>query len=96
MDRTLAVLWFFVLLCIFTWISYYGAWMTWWSSFVLGVFLSLVIMNIFYPPSNTASDEADGWLVAYACIEIIGLVILFAYILQKTFCDVRREDWVVC
>lgn len=92
MQRTLAVLWFFVLLVLFCWIAYYAAMVTMWSSFILGLFLSLVIMNIFYPPSNTATDQADGWLIAYASIEIIGVIFLFIYVMQKTLCDERPRD----
>jgi hypothetical protein len=92
MQRTLAVLWFFVLLILFCWVAYYAAMVTMWSSFILGLFLSLVIMNIFYPPSNTATDQADGWLIAYASIEIIGVIFLFIYIMQKTLCDERPKD----
>lgn len=90
MERERAILWFFIFLILFIYLCYYGTWLTFWSSFILSLFISLVIMNIFYPPSRIAGDDPDNWLYLYAGIEIIGVIFLFIYIIQKALCDVRR------
>lgn len=91
MDRITAIVLFFVSLVVFYLIAYYGAIISWWSSFVLSVFLSLILLNVVYPPSMIAMDSADAGLVLYAVIEILSLVILAIYILQRAVID-RRDD----
>jgi tellurite resistance protein TehA-like permease len=91
MERQIAILIFFIVLIFFTLIAYYGARITLWSSIVLSVLISLIIMNIFYPPSNLPMDVADYTLIIYALIEIIGILIIIIYIIQHTLCDERGE-----
>lgn len=91
MDRQIAILIFFSVIIFFSLISYYGARITLWSSIILSLLISLIIMNIFYPPSNIPMDIADYTLIIYAIIEIIGLLLLIIYIIHKTLCDERIE-----
>lgn len=89
MDRQSALVLSLIFLFLFSIIMYYGAHVTIWSSIVLGFFLSIILLNLFYPPSQLAYDEADFSLFLYAAFEIIGIIILAIYITQKTFADVR-------
>ena len=93
MDRQIAILIFFCVLIFFSLISYYGARITLWSSIILSLLISLIIMNIFYPPSNIPMDIADYTLIIYAIIEIIGLLLLIIYIIHHTLIDERN---IVC
>ena len=91
MDRQIAILIFFSVLIFFTLISYYGARITIWSSIILSLLIALIIMNIFYPPSNIPMDLPDYTLIIYAIIEIIGLLLLIIYVIHKTLIDERCE-----
>jgi uncharacterized membrane protein YagU involved in acid resistance len=77
---------FFVLFAI---ITYYGAHVTLWSSIIFGLFVALILLNIFYPPGQAATDDADFTLFLYAAFEIIGILLLAVYITQKTLSDIR-------
>lgn len=90
MDRDTAIVIFFCSWVVFYLIAYYGANISAWSSIVISLFLSLIILNIIYPPSRLASDPADFALGFYIAIEIIGVVILAIYIAQKAICDVKE------
>lgn len=91
MQRSIAILIFFIVFIFFILIAYYGAFLTLWSSFILSLLISLIIMNIFYPPSQIPIDVADYTLILYALIEIIGIFLLAIYIIHATFCDVRTS-----
>ena len=89
MERQIAILIFFSVLIFFTLISYYGARITLWSSIILSLLISLIIMNVFYLPSNVPMDIADYTLIIYALIEIIGILLLSVYIIHHTLSDER-------
>lgn len=89
MDRPIAILTFFSILVFFTLICYYGVLITLWSSIILSLLIALIIMNVFYPPSNIPMDIPDYTLIIYAIIEIIGILLLIIYIIHKTLSDER-------
>jgi len=89
MDRPIAILMFFSVLIFFTLICYYGAKITLWSSIILSLLIALIIMNIFYPPSNIPMDIPDYTLIIYAIIEIIGILLLIIYVIHHTLSDER-------
>lgn len=89
MERLVAITVFFVVLIFFALVAYFGVHITLWSSIILSLLISLIIMNVFYPPSQIPNDIADYTLIIYASIEIIGVFLLAIYIVQHTFCDVR-------
>lgn len=91
MDRNIAIVIFFLSLVIFAIILYYGAQITVWSSSILGLFLSWIILNIIYPPTKVANDDADAGLILYIIIEILGLFLLGIYIIQRVFVDIRKK-----
>jgi hypothetical protein len=91
MDRPIAILIFFSVLIFFTLICYFGCRINLWSSIILSLLIALIIMNIFYPPSNIPMDIADYTLIIYAIIEIIGILLLIIYIIHNTLCDVRCD-----
>ena len=89
MQRDVALIVTIIVLIFFGIIAYYGARITLWSSIILSIFISLIILNVFYPPSQIPEDIADYTLILYAIIEIMGFFLLGVYILQHTICDVR-------
>ena len=91
MDRGIAILIFFSVLIFFSLIIYYGVRINLWSSIILSLLIALIIMNIFYPPSNIPMDIADYTLVIYTIIEIIGILLLIIYIIQQALCDVQCD-----
>lgn len=91
MDRNVAIALFFITVVVFFLICYYGALITIWSSVALSIFLSLIILNIIYPPGQAAVDPADAGLAIYIIIEIVGLIILAIYIAQRAIIDVRKN-----
>lgn len=91
MQRLTAIITAIVVFIFFALIAYYGAKISLWSSIILAIFLSLIILNVFYPPSQIPNDVADYTLVLYALIEIIGVFLLGIYIIQCAVCDVRDE-----
>lgn len=89
MKREAALILIIILFIVFMVISYYGAGVTLWSSIIFGLFIALVLLNIFYPPGNIATDTPDFTLVLYAVIQITGIILLSIYITQRTLTDVR-------
>lgn len=89
MQRQAALALTIIFFVFFGILAYYGARVALWSSIIFAVFVSLIILNIFYPPSQATSDDADYTLVLYASIEIIGIILLAIYIMQHTLADVR-------
>jgi uncharacterized membrane protein YagU involved in acid resistance len=91
MQRSAALALSIIFFLIFLAIAYYGANVTLWSSIIFSLFVTLVLLNIFYPPSQATSDTADYSLVLYALIEIVGIILLAIYIMQHTLSDVRCD-----
>ena len=89
MQRSAALALSIIFFFIFVAIAYYGAGVTLWSSIIFSVFVTLILLNIFYPPSQLTSDTADYSLVIYALIEIFSIILLAIYIIQHTLSDVR-------
>ncbi len=89
MERQTALIWSIIFFVVFSLITYFGAKVTLWSSIIFGLFIALILLNIFYPPSQIATDTADASLVIYAGVEIIGVILLAIYVTQKTLSDVR-------
>ena len=89
MQRSAALALSIIFFFIFVAIAYYGANVTLWSSIIFGLFVTLVLLNIFYPPSQATGDVADYSLVLYALIEIVGVLLLAIYIAQRTLSDTR-------
>lgn len=89
MERQSALVLTIIFFFLFVLISYYGAKITLWSSIIFSLFIALILLNMFYPVSQLANDEADFTLVLYAAFEIIGIILLAIYIAQRALCDVR-------
>lgn len=92
MQRQAALVLAIIFFALFGIITYYGAHVTLWSSIIFGLFVALILLNIFYPPSQVTSDDADFTLVLYAALEIIGIILLAIYITQKTLSDIREPQ----
>lgn len=89
MERQAALVLTIIFFVLFGIITYYGAQVTLWSSIIFSIFVAIILLNIFYPPGQVATDDADFTLVLYAAMEIIGIILLAIYITQKTLSDVR-------
>lgn len=92
MERTNALFFAIVTFLIFAGLTYYGVGITLWSSFAFSVFVSLVIMNIFYPPKKMATDNPDFTLGLYALFQIVGLLVIAVYVAQKSLTDLRPSS----
>lgn len=92
MQRSVALVLSIISFFVFLLLIYYGALVTMWSSFILALFGALILLNLFYPPSQVANDDADYTLVIYALLEIIGVIFLGIYILEKCLVDVRKLE----
>lgn len=92
-QSSLVLLIFFLLL--FWCLAYFGARITFWSSLVFAIFVSLILLNLFYPPSNLSTDIADFTLIMYATFLIIGVFIILVYLLINTLSDVRKCDILI-
>jgi len=90
MDRQTALVLIIIFYIFFVIITYFGACVTVWSSIVFATFVCLILLNVFYPPGQAASDDADYTLVLYGIIEILGILLLGIYITQKTLSDIRN------
>ena len=90
MERQAALVLSIIFFALFALITYLGAEITAWSSIIFGLFLALILLNIFYPPGQVASDDADFTLFIYAAFEVIGILLLAIYITQKILSDVRQ------
>lgn len=89
MDRQVALILSFLSLILFLLLTYYGARVSFWSSFIFGLFVALILLNVFYPPSQVTTDDADISLGVYAAYVIAGIILLAIYVTQKTLSDVR-------
>lgn len=89
MQRQAALVLSIIFFALFVIITYYGAEVTLWSSIIFGLFVGLILLNIFYPPGQVATDSPDFTLFLYAAFEIIGVILLGIYITQKTLSDAR-------
>ena len=89
MERQAALVLTIIFFALFAIIVYYGAQVTLWSSIIFATFVAIILLNIFYPPGQMATDEPDFTLVLYAAVEIIGIILLAIYITQKTLSDTR-------
>jgi len=89
MDRQSALVLSIIFFGLFVLVAYYGAQVTLWSSIIFGLFVGLILLNIFYPPGHVATDNPDFTLVLYAAFEIIGIILLGVYITQKSLSDVQ-------
>jgi hypothetical protein len=89
MDRQTALVLTIIFFVLFTTLTYFGAQVTLFSSIVFSVFLSLILLNLFYPVSQLANDTADFTLAIYAVFELVGIALLGIYIAWYTLLDVR-------
>ena len=84
-EALVTSLFFFVL---FGLLIHYGAQINWWSSLALATLLALILLNIFYPPSQVTSDEATASLAVYMILEVVGIILLLIYIIERSLRDV--------
>jgi hypothetical protein len=90
MDRQTALVLTIIFFVFFLVLTYFGAQITFWSSIVFSTFVCLILLNIFYPPGQAASDDADYTLVLYGVIEVLGLLLLGIYVTERTLTDTRE------
>ncbi len=89
MDRQSALTLMIIFFIVFFMLSYYGAMLTVFSSLVFSTFVSLILLNIFYPPNQVANDDADFTLVIYAVLQLLGILFIAFYVAYNTLIDVR-------
>lgn len=89
MDRQSALVLTIIFFFVFYALAYYGVKLTWYASLVLSTLISLILLNIFYPPNKVTQDPSDFTLVIYSIVEIVGLIIITLYVIYKLLTDVR-------
>lgn len=89
MQRQTALVLTILFFAIFWLITYYGANITFWSSLIFSLFISLILLILFYPPSQATTDEADYTLILYGIVVVVGVILLAVYIAQRTLSDIR-------
>jgi uncharacterized membrane protein YagU involved in acid resistance len=89
MDRTTALVLSFVFFLVFGLIAYFGACVTAWSSFIFGLFVSFLLLNIFYPVTQVTDDDPDASLYVYVAFILIAVALLAIYITHSTLSDRR-------
>lgn len=92
MDRQTALVLCIMFFVLFTMLAYYGAKINIFSSIVFSIMLSLVLLNLFYPVGQLATDTADFTLILYAAFQLVGILFLVFYICVYTLSDVRKND----
>ena len=89
MDRQSALTLIIIFFIVFFMLSYYGAMLTVFSSLVFSTFVSLILLNLFYPPNQVANDDADFTLIIYAVLQLLGILFIAFYVAYNTLIDVR-------
>lgn len=87
MERQTALLIVIIFFIFVVLTARYGIDIRWFSAFALATILSLILLNIFYPPSQMTQEDADFTLVIYAFLEIFGFFFLLVYVLCKSIVD---------
>jgi uncharacterized membrane protein YoaK (UPF0700 family) len=90
MDRQSALILTIIFFMVFIFLAYYGAKLTMLSTIVLATFISLILLNIFYPPNKITQDPNDFTLVIYLTLEVIGIIIIVFYVSYMTLADTRQ------
>ena len=91
MNRIISLIIVLIFFVIFLLINYFGNKITLWSSFILSLFISFILLNFLYPISNIPSDEGDFTLVIYVIFYLISILFILIYIIVKTLSDVRKN-----
>ena len=89
MDRTSALILTIIIFIILLLLTYYGAKIKLLSSIVFSIFISIIILNLFYPPIKIAEDICDFTLYLYALFQLVAIIFLFFYIAYTSLNDVR-------
>lgn len=92
MDRQTALVLTILVFIVFLILTYFCAKITLWSSVVFSLFVSLILLNLFYPINKVTDEPSDFTLYIYAFFIIISILIIFIYVFQKTLCDIRQNE----
>lgn len=89
MNRSNALIISVLTLLIYLFLTYYFIELTFISSLVFSSFISLIILNILYPISNSVTDDNDFSLFVYLLYQLIIVGILFLYVTLYSLTDTR-------
>ena len=89
MDRQSALVLIILLWIVLFMLAYYGCMLSRWASIVFSTFVALILLLLFYPPSQVAVDSADFTLILYGVLILIGFIIIGFYVVYGTLTDVR-------
>lgn len=90
MQRQSALVLSIIFFIMFAVLAYYGAQVTAWSSIAFAIFVSLILLFMFYPVSQLTTDDPDFTLYVYAVMVILGVILLAIYVVQRTLSDQRN------
>src|SRR5690242_4300523 len=92
MDRITALVLTIFIFIIFGLLAYYCAHISVWSSIVLSSFISLILLNIFYPINKVTDEPSDASLIVYAIFIILFVLIIGIYVFCNTLFDTREPN----
>lgn len=90
MNRQTALVLTIFFFIIFLFLTYFCAKVTLWSSIVFSLFVSLILLNLFYPLNKVTDEPSDFTLYIYALFILLSILIIAIYVFQKTLFDVRQ------
>jgi hypothetical protein len=94
MKRPVALVIVLLFLGLFAGLGYYGAHLTTGASIMLGLLVSLIFLNLFYPPGQMVQEDADFTLALYGLYQTGGLLALALYLARSLLVTVRPETAV--
>ena len=96
MNLTTGLLIYIVILIGATLIIYYLG-IRLWSSFILGVIASQIILNILVSPSNidTSNMGATSDVALYALIQLVSPILMLIYAITVAVTDRKDKDIVI-
>lgn len=78
---------------IFFLFFYYIFYISVWSAVILAIILGLIVMNVLICGRDLVRTQMDLSFIAYCFLMVLGILIIFAYVIVSAVCDVRTGCW---
>lgn len=91
MEIWTALILMVVMFIVFSLISYYGAKITALASFIFAAFMSFIILNVSYPISQIANENATVYTYIYITLQLLVVTIIVLYVVYTTLSTVRTK-----
>ena len=88
MDLCYAFIVYFLLLIFLTFIFYCGLHIRFWSSFILGVIISVIALSLLCPISCVEDAmSGDSYIIGYYFIYLLTIFLILWYIIYHAYYD---------